>query len=256
MEAVVASGATHGVGFDVAGPGLIHKLKNIIDRLRTVGLRCTIDYLIQRISWVLYDRMLGIQTTGVVRLAALGLSGEARSDYAPISFACLRRILRRVYIRPGQDVFIDYGSGMGRAVIVAATYQFKRAIGVELSPDLAHVAEANLARARPRLRCSDVQFVVEDATRFVVPDDVTVAFFFNPFRDDILAAVIQRIVDSLDRSPRQLTIAFVHPSEDTEALLRTHSRFTLRQEYDDWYSAGSRGKVLILNSRETAAPSD
>lgn len=234
---------------------MIRKLNNIIDRLRNVGLRCTIDYLIQRISWVVYDRLLGIQTTGVVRLTALGLSGAGRSDYAPIGFACLRRILRRISIRPGQDVFIDYGSGMGRAVIVAATYPIKSSIGVELSPDLARIAEENLARARPRLRCSDVRFVVEDATRFVVPDDVTIAFFFNPFRDDILAAVIQRIVESLDRSPRQLTIAFVHPSEDTETLLRTHSRFAIRHEYDDWYSAGSRGKVMILNTRNPTTAS-
>ena len=50
-------------------------------------------------------------------------------------------------IRP-DDVFIDLGSGMGRMVLEAARYPFKRVIGVELVEQLHDLARANLASTR------------------------------------------------------------------------------------------------------------
>ena len=58
---------------------------------------------------------------------------------------------------PGQDVFVDYGAGKGRTVVLASTYQFKRVIGVELAPELAAIAEENLFRAIKRLDASKLK---------------------------------------------------------------------------------------------------
>ena len=69
------------------------------------------------------------------------------------SWLQLRRALRGAAITI-DDVLVDFGSGMGRMVYVAARhYPFGRVVGVEISQRFNDVALANLERARPRLRC-------------------------------------------------------------------------------------------------------
>ncbi|MBK8266850.1 MAG: class I SAM-dependent methyltransferase [Planctomycetes bacterium] len=227
---------------------MITKLRNLATRLRGMGFRPSQDYLWQRVTWPIQERRLGIRTTGVVRLSELGVPTSQHSDYAPISFGCLRRILKRIDIRAGKDVLIDYGSGLGRVVLVAATFPLQRVIGVELSEQLTRGALDNLANSKDRLKCKDVKFIVTDATQYELPDDVTIAFFFNPFRGGVLESVYQRLCDSLDRAPRRLTVVYVHPGEDAERLFKGEGPFVLREEYNDWYNPGSFGTIMIFNS--------
>lgn len=67
---------------------------------------------------------------------------------------------------------------------------------------------------------------------FVIPDDVTVAFLFNPFTEDVFATVISRLFDSLDRNPRRLRIIYGNPRE--EAALLTTGRVRLIRVLRGW----------------------
>jgi hypothetical protein len=126
-------------------------------------------------------------------------------------------------------VFVDFGSGMGRVVFQAALwYPFRQVIGVELSARLHEIAEDNIARNRSRLRCRDVDLVRADVLDYPVPDDVTVAFFDNPFTGHIFAAVLDRLLGSVDRAPRTVTIVYFNPVEH-ERLLATGRVRLVRQ---------------------------
>jgi|GEM_PF-694758 len=130
--------------------------------------------------------------------------------YEPISYTCLDHALARLKIRPGVDVLLDYGSGMGRAVAVASTHPFRRVIGIDLLPELNVIAAENLRRLRAR-QCAEVEFVTADATTWPVPSDVTVILMFNPFTGPMLGLVIEQICDSLRRVPRKLSILYLYP---------------------------------------------
>ena len=65
-----------------------------------------------------------------------------------------------------------------------------------------------------RLRCPDIELVHSDVLDFPIPEDVTHAFFFNPFQGETFGTVIARLVDSLDRKPRRLRLLYLHPVED------------------------------------------
>lgn len=54
--------------------------------------------------------------------------------------------------------------------------------------------------------------------RFAVPDDMTVAYLYNPFTDDLFRTVLTRIGDSLDRVPRDLTLVYVNPRMAADVL--------------------------------------
>jgi tRNA1(Val) A37 N6-methylase TrmN6 len=129
----------------------------------------------------------------------------------------LRRILPRHTVTTG-DVFIDIGSGMGRALVVAATYPFQRVIGVELSDELSDISRQNIDRVSTRLRCKDITVVTADATEYEIPDDATVMFMHNPFQGAIFEAVTKNILNSYDRKPRNLRIVYVNPIEESTFL--------------------------------------
>lgn len=157
------------------------------------------------------DSRLGISTAGRIPLARLGLPHPERVSYEPSPWRTLRRVLPPDEVG-GDDVFIDIGAGKGRVVLEAASqYNFKRAIGLELSPELARVARANLAAA-PRSH-QDVSIVVGDATRYRLPDDVTVIFLYNPFRGALFDQFLARVIESLDRCPRSLRLIYRTPLE-------------------------------------------
>jgi hypothetical protein len=172
------------------------------------------------VTHVLFERRLGIETEGEIQLAELGLDSTDRSRYVATGWSVLPRILPRRSVGP-EDVFVDFGSGMGRVVLqAAATYPLKRAIGVELSDELSEIARRNLERSRPNLRCRDVELVTTDVLEYRLPDDVTIAFFANPFKGEIFRAVINELVASVDRAPRRLRVVYRNPVEH-DALMAT-----------------------------------
>lgn len=137
-------------------------------------------------------------------------------DYEPLCYACLDGALSSLNIEAGKEVFLDYGSGKGRIVTVAATYPFQRVIGVEMLPELNTIANQNIRRAQRKLKCKDVETIATDATTYSVPRDVTVIFLFNPFLGQVLRAVQQQILKSLDDNPRKLTVVYMNPSAETD----------------------------------------
>jgi 16S rRNA G966 N2-methylase RsmD len=185
----------------------------------TGGLRAPYSWLRRTIRELLFERRYGVRTAGRIGLDELGVADEDRVYYIPANWWTLRRTLPRREMT-ADDVFIDLGSGMGRMVLEATRYPFKRVIGVELSRDLHDIARTNLERGRQRRRCGDVQLVHSDVLEYDVPDDVTVVFMNNPFRGPVFVTVVERLVASVDRNPRQVTLIYYNPVEEA-ALLAT-----------------------------------
>jgi Histone methylation protein DOT1 len=123
------------------------------------------------------------------------------------------------------DVFVDIGSGKGRVVCQAAQYPFRRVLGVEVSERLNEIARQNVDRILPRLACKHVELITEDAARFDIPDDVTVVYLYYPFTGETFSSVVDKLIASLDRRPRRLTVIYACPRRG-EALVDT-GRFEL-----------------------------
>lgn len=176
----------------------------------------------------LFDRRYGVDTSGETSPADLGIAASESSGYQAARLRSLRRILPPREVG-SQDVFVDFGSGKGRAVLQAALhYPFRTAYGVEISESLHETAERNLHRIRPRLRCTDVRLVRSDVLDFAIPQDVTVAFLNNPFGGETFAVVVERLLASVDSHPRPLRILYGNPVEEA-ALLQTGRVRRIRQ---------------------------
>jgi hypothetical protein len=95
--------------------------------------------------------------------------------------------------------------------IFAAQWPLKRSIGVELSKLLVARAEDNVRAALPKLACRQIEMVACDARAYRIPHDATIFYFFMPFEEPILAAVLDNIGASLDAHPRPVRIAYLMP---------------------------------------------
>ena len=198
---------------------------------------------------MLFDRRQGVETWRPVDLAALGLADEHRIGYAPSGWLDVRRALAGRHIGP-DDVFLDLGSGKGRIVLQAARLPFKRVIGVELSAELTAVAAANVEAARSRLRCQDIELVTADAAEFRIPDEVTIAYTFNPFTGPVFQAVIDELIASVERRPRTVRLLYRTPREH-ERLMRA-GRFRLVRVITRWRPTREWASTTAINVYELA----
>src|SRR5437016_979449 len=87
----------------------------------------------------LKDVRLGIQTgtglRGSLSLAGLSLVGDATSanPYATTPYGTLQRLFDALPSDLSDYSFIDFGSGKGRVLVIAAGRGFKEVIGVEFA---------------------------------------------------------------------------------------------------------------------------
>jgi precorrin-6B methylase 2 len=155
----------------------------------------------------------GLDTSGFVYLDKFGLQSPERIWYDPSNMFGIQRALRTLDIKK-TDVFIDFGSGKGGAVFIAALkFPFKKVLGVELSEEFNHIARSNIEKNRRHLSCKNVAFITSDILEFKIPDEVTVAYFYCPIIGKSFKKMIDRLIESVDQSPRLLRLVYNFPFE-------------------------------------------
>jgi hypothetical protein len=181
-------------------------------KLRQDGLGSTLALIWYRFTVRWIEHRLGIKTDTVITSTSLGYTNVASRDYVPTDYWNLRRAFRLLTNIDPEDVFLDFGSGLGRVVIFAALcHKFRRVVGMEVSEHLNAVARRNVERALPRLRCQEIEIYTADVTRYDVPDDATVLYFFNPFVGELLESAFVAIKASIRRKPRSVRLLCVYP---------------------------------------------
>ena len=85
-------------------------------------------------------------------------------------------------------IFIDLGCGKGKACFIAESYDFANSIGIELNGDIVSLAEKNR-----KILKSSVKFIEDSVLSYSYPDSRIVFYAFNPFTDEIMAPLLERI---------------------------------------------------------------
>jgi len=159
------------------------------------------------------ERKYKINTTGedeLIKLEELGVDISHATIYMPVNYYLLEEAFQQLPVSP-RNHFLDMGCGKGRALCVAAHHGFNKVTGIDISKDLCEIATGNLCLTNQNF--PDLQFKVinNDAFYFEIPDDVDCIFFFNPFDEIIMSAVVNNIFESLQNNPRKLNIIYVNP---------------------------------------------
>jgi hypothetical protein len=191
--------------------GIVSSLRTATGRIRGKGPADLFRYAARRTLEYRYERHFGIHTAVEIQPAALGIDDVDAVHYAPSPYTAFFGAIKLVVADIPGSVFVDYGSGLGRIVICAATLPFRRVIGIELAEALTRRARHNLEAARRRLACTEIQLVNANAAEWRVPHDVNVVHFYNPFLNETLRRTVAELVRSLRENPRELWIVFGSP---------------------------------------------
>lgn len=119
-----------------------------------------------------------------------------------------------------EGTFVDLGCGKGKALLIAGMLQYQRVIGVEISSELAAAARHNINQFRGKRRAGTVECVAASVTDWMVPDDASAVFLFNPFFGETFKMAMANVFASYDRHPREMHIVYEYPWEH-EWLLST-----------------------------------
>ncbi|WP_375766092.1 hypothetical protein NR798_30900 [Archangium gephyra] len=168
-----------------------------------------------------FDQTYGVETAGESPLTAVGVppekAGRGNGLYRGIWSGVFHDALRETQLPLERFTFVDYGSGKGKALMLASAYPFRRIVGVEFAPGLHEVAVNNLGVFHsPGQRCLALEAVCADALEWEPPVEPLLCFFFNPFDDPTMERVVTRVARSWRQAPRDIYLLYVNIRDVSE----------------------------------------
>ena len=170
-----------------------------------------------------FDLENGVRTSGLIpgRFLKTGHTHDRHSTayfgVAPSVFhALIKRWRRTKPCAPIEEfTFLDLGAGMGRAILLATEYPFRKVMGVELHPKLANIGRRNLSKWRSAGRVrSPVKITCGDAISARIPPGPCLIFLFNPFGESMMRRLIKRLAITFARRPGELDLLYVNNEQD------------------------------------------
>ncbi len=130
------------------------------------------------------------------------------------------QILGLLLIPYDRFIFLDLGSGKGKALLLASRFPFRQIIGVEYSYYLHGIALRNIAMYQnPAALCHAITSTCTDAAVYDIPSEPLVVYLFNPFNDVVLGAVAHNLTASLQHCRREVYLLYANAVHH-ELLLR------------------------------------
>jgi len=197
-----------------------------------------------------FDADNGVATEALLFLGdldpdAIGPNIAHATHYEPTPVGELDALLAHVPFPFEGAAFVDLGAGMGRALLAAASYPFRRIVGVEISPALAAIARDNLEiferRAARPPRCRDLRIVCEDAAAYRFPRGDLVVYLYNPFD----ATLVARVAANLARVPRK-RLAVIYHTPVERHVFDANPAFAIvgEETFGVAYASASRRRAL------------
>ena len=182
-----------------------------------------------------FDCKYGLDTASIVETV-----NHDGTRYEATPRRLFKRILAGLQIQYSDFSFIDIGSGKGAVLLYAASFPFKRIVGIEWSRQLHEIAEANIRTYSRRLdkRPEMIESVCMDARDYQFMSDPMVVYFANPFGRRIMREVLRNIEKWFEAAPREIYIIYYLPIDDVFETSRWFRRLVTGMNYSVYRAHG------------------
>lgn len=250
------------------GEGITRPIKWAVRRAArvTAGRRALFSYYhwksARRFPVHPFDAHYDVDTGGEVHGDVLGLGGGtdplANNGYVGSQPSIVRAALGMIP-NPGSAAFVDIGCGKGRALIVASEFGFRSIVGIEISPELARIAERNAASVAARYPDrTAITVVTGDALDIRhLPGGDLVVYIYNPFGVDLVDRLRRNVEQILGAGDRTVYVVYYNPVWgrvfDESPLLSRISAATLPYDAtESGYGPDSADTVIVWQDRRHA----
>jgi len=211
---------------NIAGHSPASALSRMLTLWRGIGAKKTIVVLMSVLEdrfLRVFDRLYGVQTSRILSLHATSVersTADRATRYAPVNAWALRRLFRTLKL-PKSLRFVDIGSGLGRACLLASEYGFAHVTGIDIVPEFCQLARKNAAAFRSKVRNSTpIDILNTDALEYSRTSSDDVFFMYKPFTSS--SGLLDIVLDNLERRAKQLerdltiiyTERFIIPESD------------------------------------------
>lgn len=192
-----------------------------------------------------YEKLLNINTKGNENWNKTSIHNH---PYEPTLYEALD-VLFKNYDLDKKDRVVDFGCGKGR-LIFYINYRFKCiANGIEMNEIYYNEALLNKSRyIQKNKKMEDkINFYCNLAQNYDIDSKDNKFYFFNPFSVQIFMRVVENILDSFEKNPRNVDLILYYPSDDYVQFLEYRTPFILENEiiFEDLYKNDPKEKFLI-----------
>ncbi len=195
-----------------------------------------------------FDRRHHVETAREELLREMGVAADAinrgNTVYRVTWGSLIRKAMAQLDIDPRRYSFIDYGSGKGKAMLMASDYPFKTIIGLEYAKRLHDIAAENCRTYRSaNQQCHSLEPTLCDVLEYTPPPGPIVCFMCNPFDETTLASVFDSWRARYEDGEREIRILYLNMRNVAEkaAVLKNQ----------DWLAPVARNRRFIVLAPKT-----
>lgn len=162
-----------------------------------------------------FDRRFKTNTSGEIGIEKLYIESNNRQEgycYEPSPTNIFMYIMKNLIIEYKDFIFIDMGSGKGRALLLASNFPFREIIGIEFSDILHRIAQNNICIYKSKnQKCFNIKSLCIDAVDYQFPNEHVVLYLYNPFREKIMSKVFDNIKKSIAKNHIKIVVIYYAP---------------------------------------------
>lgn len=160
------------------------------------------------------EKKYGLDTSKIVDVKKLSIKGnniQHAELYQGANYYLLEKVFDHLQTIEANQSILDLGCGKGRVLAVAAYYGFRKITGVEFAKELCEVARKNIIPVQQKFPDKIFNVIHANAVNHKIEYDTNVFFFFNPFDEVVMLAVVKNILASLKQNPREAYVVYLNP---------------------------------------------
>lgn len=169
--------------------------------------------------FILYHDIRGgirykIKTFSPVKLKHLTIENadiSKSSPYEAVNYYILEKLLTAFRKISAEASIVDLGCGKGRVMVVAAYFGFTKITGIDFAKELCEEATANMCKTQDIVPGINWKVIHANVLDYIIQDDDSVFFMFNPFVEEILNAFLDKLEESCRLFPRKTWFLYASP---------------------------------------------
>lgn len=168
-----------------------------------------------------FEEFLGIST---IEDGAGGKDKTGKySIYEATHYEGLIKIFEEVILTP-YDTLVDFGCGLGRVLFYCNHQYMSYVTGIEYDPNIYSKLCENAEEYFKLFKNQERKFSLlkMKAEEYKIETSDNYFYFFNPFAVEILDKVIENIMESVKKNPRQVTLILYYCTYEIMAALRKY----------------------------------
>ena len=177
-----------------------------------------------------YERLFNIKTTGEQQ----GFyESHHYNRYEATSYLALETLFKE-YPLSSNDCIVDFGCGKGRLSFYINYYYNCKITGIEMNNNYFDICINNKKNYLKNYNKekNKIEFLNIFAEEYKISSTDNKFYFFNPFSVQLFMKVINNILISLEKSPRDIDLILYYPSDEYIYYLENYTGFLLYKEIE------------------------